>query len=98
MPSNMRISEPQARLIAEQVHRHLGESARIWLFGSRLEDNKRGGDVDLYVEAEARPVLDAVRCKIALEDGLDLPVDLIVRPPLDDSPIARIARGRGRAL
>jgi hypothetical protein len=39
-------------LIAEQVHRHLGDSARIWLFGSRLEDNKRGGDVDLVIQAE----------------------------------------------
>jgi UDP-N-acetyl-D-galactosamine dehydrogenase len=38
-------------MIRQRIHQHLGASAAIWLFGSRIDDRKRGGDVDLYVEA-----------------------------------------------
>ena len=77
----------------------MGPHARIWLFGSRVDDNRRGGDVDLYVEPETEPDLMArQRCKSALADALDLNVDLIVQQPGRDLPIYRIARQSGVAL
>ena len=94
----MRINPEQTQIICKQIHKYLGDSAAIWLFGSRVIDNTRGGDVDLYVEAAPHPLLNEIRCKIELEEGLDLPVDLVVRQPFDASPIARIARTQGRRL
>lgn len=94
----MRISPHQTQIICQHIHKYLGDSAAIWLFGSRVIDNTRGGDVDLYVEADPHPLLDEIRCKIELEEGLDMPVDLIVRQPFDASPIARLARTRGLRL
>lgn len=94
----MRITMAEADLIAHRVRQHLGPSARIWLFGSRLDDEKRGGDIDLYVEAEPCPMWDTLRCKIELEEELDMPVDLIVRGYGDHSPIASIAKHDGHAL
>lgn len=85
-------------MICQQIHLHLGDSATIWLFGSRLDDQKRGGDVDLYVEAAAHTLLDEIRCKIKLEETLDMPVDLIVRRPVDNSIIAKIAKTQGHRL
>lgn len=94
----MRISPTQARIITQGVHRHLGESARMWLFGSRLDDQKRGGDVDLYIETGPHTLMDELRCKVQLEEALDIPVDLIVRSHNDDTPIANIAKAEGIAL
>jgi hypothetical protein len=39
-----------------------------------------------------------IRCKVSLQDQLDLPVDLIVKPHGDRSPIALIAKQEGIRL
>jgi predicted nucleotidyltransferase len=94
----MRLNPDQAQLINQCVHRHLGDAARVWLFGSRLDDERRGGDIDLYVETAARSLMSELLCKRLLEEALDTPVDLIVRPPGDASPVAVIARTEGVVL
>ena len=95
----MRLTPDQAQTIRRQVNSHLGSHARIWLFGSRVDDNRRGGDVDLYVEPNAPVDLVArLRCKGALADALDLNVDLVVQQPGRDLPIYRIARRHGVPL
>jgi hypothetical protein len=53
--------------------------------------------VDSFTRA-ARKNCDELRCKIALEEVLDMPVDLLVRRFQEDSPIARIAKGQGQRL
>ena len=94
----MRLNAEQIDGIHACVAEHLGISARLWLFGSRLDDSSKGGDVDLYVETPACELMQEVRCKMALEAKLDLAVDLIVRKPGDTSVIARIAKAEGRVL
>ena len=74
-------------------------AGKCWLFGSRLDDTKRGGDVDLYVEATHRDTLmSELHCKIALEDSLDLSVDLVVKEPGKDKPIYNLAKVQGVRL
>jgi len=94
----MRLTEAQRQSIKSTVTKVIGEASRVWLFGSRVDDAKRGGDIDFYVETSPHPLMDEVRCKQYLEEALDTPVDLIVRRPGDNSPIAVIARTEGIAL
>jgi hypothetical protein len=42
--------------------------------------------------------MSALRCKIALEDSLDLHVDLIVKEPEKDKPIYQLAKTQGVQL
>ena len=95
----MRLTTDQVDAIRQRVESHMGPKARIWLFGSRVDDSRRGGDVDLYVEPATLPDLEArLRCKSAIADALDLDVDLIVQQPGRDLPIYRIAKHSGVAL
>ena len=74
----MRLTNAQIDTIRKATSQNFGEDALIWFFGSRLGDTKRGGDVDLYVETAHRDTLmSELRCKSALEDSLDLSVDLL---------------------
>lgn len=51
----MRLTEKQTRVIKEEVGRIFGPDAPVWLFGSRVDDNARGGDIDLMIEADLDP-------------------------------------------
>jgi predicted nucleotidyltransferase len=45
----MRITLNQAKIIVKQVKTHFGKSTKVYLFGSRVNDTDRGGDIDLFI-------------------------------------------------
>ncbi len=46
----MRLSQAERKAIKKAVENNFGPEAKIFLFGSRIDDSKRGGDIDLYIE------------------------------------------------
>ena len=94
----MRLTPAQIDTIQSTVHAVLGAGAQVTLFDSRVNDQQKGGDVDLYVETAQPDLMKKIRCKVSLQDQLDLPVDLIVKPHGDRSPIALIAKQEGIRL
>lgn len=91
--------------IKATVAEHFGADARVRLFGSRVDNAKRGGDVDLYVEPSEPVLADQsslymrrVRCMGRLEDGLLYPVDLVVARPEAPRAIDTIAQTDGVLL
>lgn len=49
----MRLTPSQEQITKSTVDRVLGAKNRVWLFGSRVDDSLRGGDIDLLIETEA---------------------------------------------
>ena len=96
----MRLSPAQTCLIVQCVHQQFGADARVMLFGSRLDDTARGGDVDLLVESDAPATLrQRALVTIALEKALELPVDIVaLQRGTPGSAFARIARSRAQPL
>jgi predicted nucleotidyltransferase len=94
----MRLTPEQIQLIKAVVVHEFDPDVRIWLFGSRADDLRRGGDIDLYVETSHPELLRELRCKLGIEEAVDLHVDLIVAQPGDDRPISRIAKNEGIRL
>ena len=75
----MRLSKKKIKLIKDKVSLIFGEAV-IYLFGSRVDDTKKGGDIDLYIISEINDNLfqKKLKLKILLEDMLYKPVDVIV--------------------
>ncbi len=94
----MRLTPAQIDIIKTTAQTVLGDGARVMLFGSRVDDQAKGGDVDLYVETSELDLMKKIRCKVQLQDRLDMPVDLIVKGYGDQSSIAKIAKPEGIAL
>ena len=46
----MRLSKKYQNIIKENSKLIFGEKTKVYLFGSRTDDNKKGGDIDLYIE------------------------------------------------
>lgn len=96
----MRLNAGEITSIRRVVAEVFGDDATVRLFGSRVDDGKRGGDVDLYVEpARSDGLFDKrIACLAKLEALLPYPVDLVVHEPGRDLPIYRIARMQGVTL
>ncbi len=46
----MRLSETERKVIRTAAVEFFGDDAEIWLFGSRVDDSKKGGDIDLLIK------------------------------------------------
>jgi predicted nucleotidyltransferase len=75
----LRLLDKEIKLIKESVTSIFGESI-IYLFGSRVDDEKSGGDIDIYIVPKAKEELFRKKLKIKtlLEDRLYKPVDIVI--------------------
>jgi len=61
----MRLTEQQVQAIRKATIEVVGHAAPVWLFGSRVNETARGGDVDLMVQL-TEPVNDPASLMIKL--------------------------------
>ena len=99
----MRLSPEQIALTRQIVQMLVGTQSRVWLFGSRVDDSLRGGDIDLLVDCDKLvndPALLAARLSASLSRAMDgRKVDVIIRAPnLLALPIHTIAVEEGVQL
>lgn len=99
----MRIPSRTADIIRATVKEIFGKTAVVSLFGSRVDDNARGGDIDLFIQTEA-PVASrasaVARVAAVLQMRLgDQKIDVIlVDPNTPPQPIHEVARKNGIPL
>ncbi len=99
----MRLTPSQEQIIKSTVDRVLGAESRVWLFGSRVDDALRGGDIDLLIETEAAfPNRAKMLCRLygALIYALgDRKLDVLLKDARTrDAPIFNIAKRTGVLL
>jgi len=49
----MRLTPFEIQSIVKSSHKVFGNKSKVYLFGSRIDDTAKGGDIDLYIETEA---------------------------------------------
>jgi predicted nucleotidyltransferase len=106
----MRLTPEQSEIIRQASETAFGAQTHVWLFGSRVDDAKRGGDIDLLVQPPAsvsKPGED--RSATTLNRKLHLlglierqlgerKIDIIIETPGDTRPIVQIAHATGIRL
>lgn len=99
----MRLTDEQVQAIRDSVSAIAGPSAQVHVFGSRLQDDARGGDVDLLVTLP-EPVEHPARLSAHLSARISRSmhgrqVDVVLSAPnLRRLPIHDIALKEGRLL
>ena len=81
----MRLDQQTRDIIKSEVTRCLGQEAVVRLFGSRIDDTQRGGDIDLLIDVTAViPNRIAAECRLAASLFIKLggrKVDVLIREP-----------------
>ncbi|PPD33758.1 MAG: hypothetical protein CTY19_06225 [Methylomonas sp.] len=99
----MRLTIQQIQLVKKTVDSVLNAPNNIWLFGSRVYDNKRGGDIDLFIETET-PCANRAETICRLYGALvmtlgEQKIDILLKDQNTvESPIFEIARHTGVLL
>lgn len=81
----MRLKQSQQQTIREAVREVFGPDAAVYVFGSRVNDSAKGGDIDLLVRLK-RPQVETERKILRLVARLqirlgDQPIDVLLQDP-----------------
>ena len=78
----MRLQRDEINIIKSTLYETI-EDAKIFLFGSRTDDTKKGGDIDLFVQTQKNITLrDELKILARMEfRGIERKIDLIIQSP-----------------
>ncbi len=81
----MRLTSSELDAVRTCAKQHFGEKCIVRLFGSRVDDARRGGDIDLHIEA-ATPEMASLQHEleflVALKDIIgEQRIDVVLRAP-----------------
>ena len=101
----MRLTDQQHTIIRAAVTETFGAGANVWLFGSRVDDSQRGGDIDLLIETDQVDVEAIARAEIVLLAKIQMKmgeqkIDVLLDYPSRKirSPIFSVAKQTGILL
>ncbi len=63
----MRLNQYEVNSIKKVAERVFGEQSKVLLFGSRVDDTVRGGDIDLYIQPESKDNLNKKRIRFIVD-------------------------------
>lgn len=102
MLKKVRLSDNDLKALEFCFRKHFLQADRLWLFGSRADLAKKGGDIDLYIETYAKSIDEAMKIKLGFliefeeligEQKIDVVLNMINFPhPL---PIHEVALTEG---
>ena len=99
---HMRLSIDQIKAIRYAASTTFGDDTQVWLFGSRVDDAKKGGDIDLLVRPSPtaeQNFAQKVSMLVLLEKLLgERKIDLVIEHPSDNRPIVSVAHSTGIQL
>lgn len=97
----MRLNEEDINFIKRTTQDCFGSNAIVYLFGSRVDDKKRGGDIDLYIETDITENIFKRKLKMLVElEKLigEQKIDIIINNFIQEKFIYHVAKSEGILL
>ena len=95
----VRLTPLEIEAIKSTFQESFHKEDHIWLFGSRVDPDKKGGDIDLYIETHQYSdiVFQERRAfKIALQERIgEQKIDVVIKNPELNLYIYEVARKEG---
>ena len=64
MSKNLRLTSKEIETLVSSFKKFFLKDDHLWVFGSRVDSTKRGGDIDLYIESSVPEINNLVKLKI----------------------------------
>ena len=82
----MRLLPKEVEIIRSVIHRIFG-NVSIYIFGSQLDKNRRGGDIDIFVRTKSTPDKRFKRemARVLLQERLLRPIDIVLEEDANES-------------
>ena len=74
----MRITEHEKKVIIDAV-KSTDPNAKVWLFGSRVDDSKKGGDIDIGILSFNVDVMEEIEIRQKIHDKVgEQKIDIVI--------------------
>ncbi|RZD17333.1 MAG: nucleotidyltransferase domain-containing protein [Candidatus Acididesulfobacter guangdongensis] len=99
----MRLTDYEIKAIKEISAKIFGDDSIAYIFGSRVDDAKKGGDIDIYIETDKNADIFENKLKflVELEKKIgERKIDVVIKSADSDEnlPIYKIAKTQGVLL
>lgn len=97
----MRLSKEIKESVIHYAKEYFGNNIKLYLFGSRVDDNKRGGDIDLLIETTQKIDMETEISflRAIYKNITSRKIDLLIKTPYrQDKPIYHTAISEGIRL
>ena len=99
----MRLTRYEITAIKESVIQVYADNAEVWLFGSRVNDSLRGGDIDLLIRPLHSDSCNSYTNKLHLLKQLEIrlgerKIDIVIEQRDDHRAIVKVALENGIQL
>jgi len=97
----MRLSEHEISVIKGEAKMQFGENAKVYIFGSRVDDNKKGGDIDIYIETDVKDelLIKKIQFLVDVKNQIgEQKIDVVINNNSLDKIIFNIAKSEGIKL
>ena len=93
----MRISEYEKDIIVQSIRKHDPEAV-VYLFGSRADDSKKGGDIDILILSKKIKSADKIDLIALIFEKLEeQKIDIVIAPDTT-KPFVKLALEQGILL
>ncbi|MHB1620705.1 MAG: nucleotidyltransferase domain-containing protein [Sulfuricella sp.] len=95
----MRLTAFEVNAIKQSAQEVFGSKVEVFLFGSRVDDEKKGGDIDLYIKAQTdNDLTHKIKFLVSLEQKIgEQKIDVILAVD-KNRPIEKQAMSTGVLL